>query len=116
MNNDRADTIPAILTQAAQVPKSDVPAFLARACAGDPVLLAEIEKLLPEAEETQTILDKRVSTVRAGELLGGRFRIVRFVGKGGMGEVYEAEDCDLKGTVALKIMRPELSGDAVFLQ
>jgi len=44
--------------------------------------LAEIEKLLSEVDETQTIFDKRLPTVRAGELLGGRFRILRFVGKG----------------------------------
>jgi len=35
MNSDRADTIQAILSQAAHVPKSDRAAFLARACAGE---------------------------------------------------------------------------------
>jgi serine/threonine protein kinase len=42
------------------------------------------------------------------ELVLDRFRIVRFIGRGGMGEVYEAIDMEL-GRVALKTIRPELS-------
>src|SRR5579872_541170 len=43
--------------------------------------------------------------VAPGDELEGRFRIVRFVARGGMGEVYEAEDLELGGRVALKIMK-----------
>jgi tetratricopeptide (TPR) repeat protein/tRNA A-37 threonylcarbamoyl transferase component Bud32/TolB-like protein len=46
-----------------------------------------------------------------GTLLAGRFRIVRFVAGGGMGEVYEAEDLELDERVALKTIRRELAGD-----
>jgi serine/threonine-protein kinase len=45
------------------------------------------------------------------ELLLDRFRVVRFIGRGGMGEVYEAEDLQL-GRVALKTIRADLSGQA----
>ncbi len=34
----------------------------------------------------------RAPGLAEGELLAGRFRIVRFIARGGMGEVYEAED------------------------
>ena len=34
-----------------------------------------------------------------GELLAGRYLIQRFIARGDMGEVYEAEDQDLSGLV-----------------
>jgi tetratricopeptide (TPR) repeat protein len=42
----------------------------------------------------------------AGTPLGGRFRIVRTVGRGGMGTVYEAFDEKMNRRVALKCARP----------
>src|SRR6185295_1826371 len=46
----------------------------------------------------------------ADRLLAGRFRIVKFIARGGMGEVYEAEDLELRERVALKTIRPEIAG------
>lgn len=46
-----------------------------------------------------------------GDRVAGRYRIVRFLGHGGMGEVYEAEDHELRGHVALKTVRGALAED-----
>ena len=54
----------------------------------------------------------RSPRLRPGELLAGRFRVVRFLAAGGMGEVYEAVDTELSEPVAVKTLKPELGRDA----
>src|SRR5260370_5738973 len=46
-----------------------------------------------------------------GRLLAGRYRIIALLGKGGMGEVYRADDLTLGQPVALKFMAEERSRD-----
>jgi eukaryotic-like serine/threonine-protein kinase len=50
-----------------------------------------------------------------GEVLADRYEIRALLGRGGMGEVYEAADHHLDRTVAVKVLRPELAADRRFL-
>jgi tetratricopeptide (TPR) repeat protein/tRNA A-37 threonylcarbamoyl transferase component Bud32 len=46
-----------------------------------------------------------------GELAAERYRVLRFIAQGAMGEVYEAEDLELRERVALKTIKPEIARD-----
>jgi len=51
------------------------------------------------------------TTFSRDELVAARYKIVRFIGRGGMGEVYEAHDQELRQRVALKTVLPEIALD-----
>jgi tRNA A-37 threonylcarbamoyl transferase component Bud32/tetratricopeptide (TPR) repeat protein len=51
-----------------------------------------------------------------GEVITGRYRVERFLGKGGMGEVYEVEDGRLNERFALKTLLPELQSNPEYVQ
>ena len=61
----------------------------------------------PSLQEQDTVVTTRPAAVglpifQEGDLVAGRYRVLRFLARGGMGEVYEAEDLELRQRLALK--------------
>src|SRR5262245_46812357 len=63
----------------------------------------------PDADVTRAA--PRSLMFRVGDVLCERFRVTRFIARGGMGELYEADDRALGERVALKTIRPEIAID-----
>jgi serine/threonine-protein kinase len=58
-------------------------------------------------EQTNSEAKLDIAVFGPGDAIGGRYQVVRFIARGGMGEVYEVEDWELQARVALKTIAPE---------
>jgi eukaryotic-like serine/threonine-protein kinase len=121
MDQDRWKTVNHIFHAALEVSSSERQAFVRSASNGDPELQAEVEVLLRADQEAGSYLESPLLpgglfsnsdfSLNPGDVLCGRFRILRAVGEGGMGHVFEAYDSELAVRVALKIIRPEIASN-----
>src|SRR5947207_1073970 len=64
----------------------------------------------------QTEIHSSSTIFAPGTLLGSRYQILRILGQGGMGAVYQARDQELDRIIAVKVIRPELAADPGILQ
>jgi serine/threonine protein kinase len=133
---EREQSAEKLFGAALDLPPESRAAFLDQACRGAPELRRLVEELLLDNErlgsflgkpafgqpnETpspnldrlqQTTFPESSERFQPGQMIAGRFLVVGFIARGGMGEVYEVRDQFLQDDrVALKIIRPEIAAD-----
>ena len=122
MTPERFKEVGRIYHEAVELDAAQRLQYLAEACVGDDALRAEVEALLsydndtafldrPALELATQILDERQARALAGRRLG-HCELLSLLGKGGMGEVWLAEDKQLRRQVAVKLLPDEFTSDA----
>jgi tetratricopeptide (TPR) repeat protein len=107
---DRHRRLRAVFDEALSMDPSSRDAYLTHACAGDAVLRADVVRLLARHREARSFLEQPLDLLapaRDQQPFTGtdRFRVVRRLGAGGMGVVYEVHDALRHEAVALKTLR-----------
>jgi serine/threonine-protein kinase len=115
----RWNVVEPLLDAALELSPEERPAFLEDVCRDDQPLRAELLGLLAACELGDSILAEPAAVAYAPllaeveldptVLIGGRYRIVREIGRGGMATVYLADDPKHGRQVALKALHAEVA-------
>ncbi|MDQ3010132.1 MAG: serine/threonine protein kinase, partial [Acidobacteriota bacterium] len=123
MTPERYQEVGRLYRAALELDASQRPRYLSEACADDEALRAEVEALLgyqaqggrlldqPALELATLVLDEKRVRSLAGQRVG-HCQLLSRLGKGGMGEVWLAEDTQLGRRVAVKLLPAEFTQDA----
>ena len=121
--SDRWRQVEALFYEALELAPEARAEFLDQKCAGDPDLRKEVSTLLDSSEHSMEFIQqpvlkaahKMIAAERRKMMAPGtelaHYKVISLLGAGGMGEVYLAEDLQLRRKVALKMIAPDLTLD-----
>jgi serine/threonine protein kinase/tetratricopeptide (TPR) repeat protein len=123
---ERWKQVETIFEEVLEIPPGERSPFLERTCAGDEELRHEVDSLLESHGGAGTFLDnsdpffskedltENDSFLQSGTTID-HYRIVREIGRGGMGAVYLAEraDAEYEKQVAIKLIKRGMDTDSV---
>jgi Tol biopolymer transport system component len=121
MTPERWQQVKAIFNSAIQYRPEERSSFLSEACSGDDRLRSEVESLIASHEKSGEFIDEPAyqaaawladekTELKTGQQIGS-YQILSFISRGGMGEVYLAQDQRLSRKVALKLLPTSFTKD-----
>jgi tetratricopeptide (TPR) repeat protein/predicted Ser/Thr protein kinase len=113
MEKQRWERIAEIYQHVCELPFEERGSFLTEVCRGDDDFRREIDSLLCQDVSCDGPLERvaqHVDSTHPHPASIGGYRILRLIGEGGMGVVYEAEQDHPRRIVALKVLKSALAG------
>src|ERR1700741_542118 len=122
MTPERWQQVKAIFNSAIMYRPEEKGSSISQACSGDDALRSEVESLIASHEESGNFIDQPAFEAAASlltrekrELTTGQtiasYEVISFISRGGMGEVYLAQDKRLGRKVALKLLPASFTTD-----